>query len=411
MLTKENNELLTRVCGDAPMGKFMRSFWVPAIRSAALKPGGDPMHVRLFGEDYVAFRGESGQVGFFDEYCPHRRASLLTARNEDDSLVCLFHGWKFHVSGKTIDVPTEPEDRREHFCKKVPVKHFPVREAGGLVWVWLGEGEPAPFPEFEFNKLPESHVMVKVAKIKCNWLQVLETTVDSAHVSQLHQTWTRKVSATVSKTQFDTAPQYEIDPQPYGLRAGAIRKLPNGNQYVRISEFVQPWYSFIPKAPHENHVVAYAVPIDDENTAHGFIFYNTERPLTYEDKAIAERQFGIDPNNSDDNFYEYPVRTKENRWLQDRSKLDETFTGLYGVLVEDFVIVESMGPIADRTKEYLGSSDKFITSVRQHLLKAMRSIQAGETPVGLNGEVDYGSIRATNGELPPGEDWRNVPKY
>src|SRR5690606_25141732 len=113
---------------------------------------------------------------------------------------------------------------------------------------------------------------------------------------------------------------------------------------------------------------------------------NTERPLTYEDKAIAERQFGIDPNNSDDNFYEYPVRTKENRWLQDRSKLDETFTGLYGVLVEDFVIVESMGPIADRTKEYLGSSDKFITSVRQHLLKAMRSIQAGETPVGLNGE-------------------------
>ncbi|SDH25307.1 Phenylpropionate dioxygenase, large terminal subunit [Alteribacillus persepolensis] len=407
MLSKENNELLTRVTGDAPMAMFMKQFWVPAVRAGRLESGGEPVRVTLFGESYVAFRADNGQVGFFDEACPHRGTSLALGRNEDNALTCLFHGWKFDVSGQCVEAPTEPAERMESFCKKVPLKHYKVREAGGIVWVWLGEGEPTQFPDFEFNNLPESNLLIRIAEVDCNWLQILEGTLDSAHVSVLHKSWTEKVGATVSKTKYDLSPRYEIDPQPYGYRAGALRNMPNGDKYVRISEYVQPWYSFIPKSPEENHVGSMVIPIDDYRSVQWFVFYNYNRELTFEDAAIIERQFGIDPNNPVDNFYE---GSYEERWKQDRSKMKDHFTGLYGVLVEDYVINEGMGKIVDRSKEYLGSSDMLITRIRRHLLKGLKDMQEDKVPKGLDEEVDYFNIRSTNGVLPQEEDWRNTPK-
>lgn len=406
MLTQEQNELLTRVSNDAPMGKYMKMFWVPAVRSARLEPGGDPIRVRLFGKNYVAFRGDNGEVGIFNEGCPHRGVSLTTARNEDNALTCLYHGWKFHVSGKTIDAPTEPPERVAHFCKKVPLKSYPVREAGGMVWTYVGEGEPTQFPEFEFNTLPEDHVFVRIALINANWLQVLEGTIDSAHVSILHQESSKKVSAEVKKTLYDPSPRYEVDEQDYGYRAGALRKMPDGSQYVRISEFVQPAWSFIPKNPKEHHVAAFCVPIDDENTAQVFIFYNFNRPLTFEDAAVLQAQFGVDPTAPADNFYEGGSL----KWAQKREMLKNHFTGMYGVLVEDYIIVESMGPIQDRTQEYLGSSDSFITRVRRFLLNQVKAVQEGRVPKGLDKEIDYPGIRSTNAVMPADTDWRLAPK-
>ncbi len=407
MLSTENNDLLTRVTGDAPMARFMKNFWIPAIRSARLEKNGAPIRVRLFGHNYVAFRGEDGKVGILDEACPHRRVSLTLARNEDNALTCLYHGWKFDNQGNVIDAPTEPPDRVQAFCKKVPLKYYPSREAGGIVWTWIGEGLPTQFPDFEFNNLPDSHLLIRIAEIDCNWLQVLEGTVDSAHVSMLHQSWVEKVGATVSNTKYDLAPRYVIDKQPYGYRAGALRSMPDGSQYVRISEYVQPWYSFIPKAPHETHIGSFVIPVDDHKCVQWFVFYNYQRELTFEDVAVTERQFGIDPNNSPDNFYE---GSRNGRWDQDRTQLDKHFTGMYGVLVEDYIIAESMGPISDRSNEYLGSSDAFITKIRHHLLKALKDMDNGVTPLGLDQEIDYRSIRSTNGMLPADADWRTAPK-
>ena len=237
MLSTENNDLLTRVTGDAPMARFMKNFWIPAIRSARLEKNGAPIRVRLFGHNYVAFRGEDGKVGILDEACPHRRVSLTLARNEDNALTCLYHGWKFDNQGNVVDAPTEPPDRVQAFCKKVPLKYYPSREAGGIVWTWIGEGLPTQFPDFEFNNLPDSHLLIRIAEIDCNWLQVLEGTVDSAHVSMLHQSWVEKVGATVSNTKYDLAPRYVIDKQPYGYRAGALRSMPDGSQYVRTVSY------------------------------------------------------------------------------------------------------------------------------------------------------------------------------
>src|SRR5579875_1102333 len=190
MLTKEENELLCRVGPGTPMGEFLREYWVPALRSEALVADGAPVRVRLFGENFVAFRSTDGRVGFFDEGCPHRCTSLALARNEDNALTCIFHGWKIDVSGKVVEVPSEPPERRAEFAAKVRVRHYPVREAGTIIWVYLGRREQPPrFTDFEFTHLPASHVRAYRAIMHSNWLQGLEGQLDSSHVGIMHQSW------------------------------------------------------------------------------------------------------------------------------------------------------------------------------------------------------------------------------
>lgn len=188
-VSKADNDLMTRVEADAPMGQFLReNFWFPAGLSGQLISDGAPERVRLLGRSFVAFRSTDGRVGFFNEACPHRGASLALARNEDNALRCIFHGWKYSVDGKCVEAPTQP-DHQEAFCKTVPLKHYPVREAAGLFWVWLGSGEPKRFPEFEFTGLTGDRVRPIRQVLKFNWIQSVEGLVDSAHVAVLHQSW------------------------------------------------------------------------------------------------------------------------------------------------------------------------------------------------------------------------------
>src|SRR5689334_18715621 len=131
MLSKEQNEFLTRVGPATPMGEVLRQFWVPAVRSARLEADGAPVRVRLLGQDFVAFRDTNGQVGFMDEGCPHRGVSLALGRNEECGLRCIFHGWKFDVNGNVMETPSEPQGST--LASKVRVNHYPVREAGNVV--------------------------------------------------------------------------------------------------------------------------------------------------------------------------------------------------------------------------------------------------------------------------------------
>ena len=146
MTTRAENDLMTRIEGDAPMGRLMRAnYWMPFALSAHLVHGEAPMPVRLFGENYVAFRAEDGRIGFFDELCPHRRASLALGRIEGNGVRCIYHGWKLDVAGCVVEAPTQVA-RPEAFAARVPVVHFPVHESGGLAWVWLAGVEAPPFP-------------------------------------------------------------------------------------------------------------------------------------------------------------------------------------------------------------------------------------------------------------------------
>ena len=156
MLNQADNELLTRVGRGTAMGAMLREYWVPACRSAKLEPDGAPERVRLFGENFVAFRATDGRVGFMQEACPHRCASLALARNEGNGLRCIFHGWKFSVEGKCVDAPTEPRASATALPKACRSAAYPVHEAGGLVWVYMGEtATPPRFPDYEFTALPD----------------------------------------------------------------------------------------------------------------------------------------------------------------------------------------------------------------------------------------------------------------
>src|SRR5690242_20439361 len=160
MLSREDNELLTRVGAGTPMGNMLRRYWMPAVLSEDLPaPDCPPVRVKLLGEELVAFRDSSGRLGLLDEYCPHRLTSLFLGRNEECGLRCVYHGWKFDVDGNCVDMPNEPADSR--FKEKIRQVTYPTAEYGGIIWAYLGPADKKPdLPGHEFLRAPEDRKSV-----------------------------------------------------------------------------------------------------------------------------------------------------------------------------------------------------------------------------------------------------------
>jgi len=173
MLSREENELITRVTPGTPMGTAMRRYWIPALLAREIaEPDCPPVRVRLLGEDLIAFRNTEGRTGLLDEYCPHRRASLFFGRNEECGLRCVYHGWKFAVDGSCVDQMNEPDENQ--FEHKVRLTAYPTCELGGVVWAYMGPGEKIPpLPKFVWTQALESHRHVSKVIQECNWLQGL----------------------------------------------------------------------------------------------------------------------------------------------------------------------------------------------------------------------------------------------
>jgi len=185
MVTKLENERLTRVGAGTPMGETMRRYWLPALLSWELpEPDCPPVRVKLLGEELVAFRTTDGSIGLIEEFCPHRRASLWLGRNEENGLRCVYHGWKFDVTGQCIDQMNEPRQ----FCAKIKATAYPTYELSGVVWAYMGppEKQPAP-PKFEWTQMAPTHRAVSKVKEECNWLQALEGGIDTSHFTILHR--------------------------------------------------------------------------------------------------------------------------------------------------------------------------------------------------------------------------------
>jgi phthalate 4,5-dioxygenase oxygenase subunit len=394
MLKKEDNELLCRVGPGTAMGQFMREYWVPVLRSARLETAGAPVRVRLLGENFVVFRTADGRVGLFDEACPHRGASLTLARNEGDGLRCAYHGWKLGAGGDLLEVPTEQPARRAQFIARTALRHYPVREGGGIIWTFLGAHEPPEFPHFNFMDLPLDHVRVSVGIINGNWFQGLEGQLDSAHVGILHSDWVKK------SLYHDTGPRFLFDPQPYGYREAAVRKMPDGQHYVRVRDYAVPWYSFIPMGNRkDDHLLTVSVPVDDEHSAQWDVWYNFTRPV-----APFPRNA---PPNLDDNTV--GLGTAENGWGQDRQRMREgSWSGMAYLRFEDYAVAASQGPIVDRSREYLGSSDTSVNRARRLLLDAVRRFAKGEPAMGLDRPVAWGVMEAQDAIIAPDADWRDV---
>ena len=406
MLTREENELLCRVGPGTPMGEMLREYWTPALRSQALEADGAPRRVRLLGENFVAFRATDGRVGFFDEGCPHRCTSLALARNEDNALTCIFHGWKIDVSGRVVEVPSEPPERRTEFAAKVRVRHYPVREGAGIVWVYLGRrASPPRFYDFECNHLPPSHHFSIRAVMHCNWFQGLEAVLDSAHLGILHQSWMRRDDGTRRVAARNNGPKFEVMAAPYGLREAALRDLGDGTCYARIREVVLPYFSFIPAERPRPYYIICAIPIDDEWNAQWYIYYDPDKPISQEFIDARMKGTSGDCDNHCSN-----MGNADNLWHQDRRKMKEGhWTGLRTLQFEDFIVEEAMGPLVDRSREYLGSSDSIIIRVRRMMLQALRDYGAGRVSFGPDHDRDiYRRVRALAIRYPARQDWREM---
>jgi phthalate 4,5-dioxygenase oxygenase subunit len=392
MLTDADNALITRIGPGTPAGALLRRYWFPLAQSATLVAGDAPRRVRLLSENYVAFRATDGRVAVVAEGCPHRGASLALARNENCALQCLFHGWKIGVEGTVIDVPSEPPEHAAAFAAKVRVRALAVREAGGLVWAFAGAGEPSPFPAFEFTALPDDRIIILPVRSHANWVQMTEGQLDSSHVSHLHAS-SNVTQQLTDLIVVDGAPVYDVRLTTYGLQAAAERRS-NGSSYTRVTEFIMPSWTFIPPAarpgtPEYDGATAMIIcqmPVDDEHTISWYVLYNRDGPI----------------DRTADRGARYPgwhaalaAHDAADQWGQDRDKMRAGHqTGLPNLLAEDVAISESMGPIADRSREYLGSSDAAITRFRRVMIEAIRAHERGEIARGLDPGIDFNAIRS-----------------
>ena len=404
-MTREDNDLLTRVADGAPMGEMIRQhYWIPAIPSSKLDAGGRPYRVRLLGGDYVAFRAPDGAVGVLDERCPHRQASLALARNEDGGLRCIYHGWKTDATGSVVEAPNHAGDQQQ-FCKHVRVNRYQAVDRGGIVWVWLGKGDTAPkFPDLPFVDLPEHQRSVTSAEVPTNWVQGVEASMDSSHVGVLHESTTQITAGGGNQRLLMTkalAPKLEFEDRPYGYRYAAIRAMPDDKIYARVNNFVMPWYGVIcPPDANGPTTVFFSTPVDDVTHRAWFVHFNPNRELGMTVMSASPDVW---------NFPPLPPGTAADNWGQNRDLMKRGHqTGFPQHLgTEDFAMFISQGPICDRTQEQLCSADGAVLRVRNLLLKAVREHLAGKVPtLAENDDLDYSKVRSVGGVLPAGSDWR-----
>jgi phthalate 4,5-dioxygenase oxygenase subunit len=415
VLTRDENELLCRVEGDAPMGRLMRRHWMPALLTEEVAAAdGDPVPLRLLGEDLVAFRDTDGRVGVVDRYCPHRRASLVFGRNEECGLRCLYHGWKVDVDGNVLEMPSEPAG--SPMAQKVRHRAYPTHEHAGVVFVYMGPRETMPaFTPPPWAPTPEARCAIVKIVVDCNWAQVLEGAIDSAHSSTLHSTDMKPArvdSAKATKDQWlrpstDKAPRLAVDRGGYGFKYAAIRRpIVNASvsDYVRITVFVAPITVLIP--PNNLYNLANVnVPIDDTHTMFHFIAWTptADGEVDVEGwRKFCGAQVGIDVDRE-----WRKVRTLANRYLQDRQAMRlGDFTGIRGIPHQDIAMWETMGPITDRTHDRLGASDLAIVEFRRQMVEAAQAMRDRGEALGAGGE--WTSLRSFEGIVPKATDWRTL---
>jgi phthalate 4,5-dioxygenase oxygenase subunit len=412
MLAREDNERITRIGRDTPMGTAMRRYWIPALLAWELPaPDCPPVRVKLLGEELIAFRDTQGRIGLLDEHCPHRLVSLYFGRNEDCGLRCVYHGWKFDVDGQCVDMMNEPEELG--FAHKIRTTAYPTVELGGVIWAYLGPAERRPpLPKFAWTRAPATHLHVSKVIQETNWLQGLEGGIDTSHVPILHRTLSTD-STRPGFTPSDPfvrgkAPTLELDLTDYGYRYAGLRPLEDGSIHVRAYHFILPFHQIRPRRTGPGDFSGVAghvwVPMDDETTMVFNWEYSVTEPLSEEDRL--ERRLGNGPADVDQTTFRSRRNRANNYLLDRRAQKTETFTGIDGVNTQDRAVQESMGAVVDRSREHLGPADRAVIQARRLLLQAAKTVEAGGVPAGI--EPTYYALRPGEAVIPRDADWRDL---
>jgi nitrite reductase/ring-hydroxylating ferredoxin subunit len=410
MLPKEENELMCRVGPGTLMGNFIRQYWIPALMPADLdEADGRPRRLRLLGEDLIGFRDSSGRAGIMRHNCPHRGASLFFGRNEDNGLRCVYHGWKFDVDGRCVDMPNEPPE--SNFKDKVRALAYPCQERNGIIWTYMGPRDtPPPLPELMPNLNPDCRVWTRLEE--CNYMQALEGDIDTSHFGFLHAGHVQIDQLLFGSCDYYALKQrwarFESREHELGTSYAAIRPAEEGTEYWRMGHYMLPFYTI--NAPGvlgiKNSCIAW-VPLDDDNT---MVWNIGQQVLDPELSGIGGLKVGWIRQDPQGRFDPYaprqrgqpfvrqfeaqtsdwlgmyrPIANIDNDYLMDidLQRTGGTYTGLPNP-AQDPMAQETMGPIYDRSQEHLGTADMMIIRTRQKLLKAARGVDDGAAAPGVD---------------------------
>ncbi len=414
---------------------MLRRYWTPALLSVELADSGSPpVRVELLGETFVAFRDDTGRVGILDEACPHRCTSLVLGRVEDDGLRCIYHGWKFSVDGDVLDTPNWKTSRVKDSFR---AHAYPTREAAGIIWVYLGPPDKEPaFPAYQLFDFPEDEVQTLRFVANSNYVQIMEANLDSSHVGILHSDsmpFGTKSAAGEGMAErlfnageqdwetTDLAPVIEVQNTDSGFQFAALREAVTRSQtgyYTRTFSYVVPYLTVIPRGAW-----AFVVPVDDCRT-HYFMVYAGSDIMSVED-VLKFQGFDRATGNATQGSHSavaYVAPKPEERWRQDRDRMGgvmgasfdpeqgESYSGIEGVLMEDFAISAAMGTVVDRAKEHLVPADIGVIRMRRVLLDAIASVENGGDPVGVDA-TSSSTVSAADGFLPVDTPWQTLAPH
>ncbi len=425
------NERLTRVGPGTDGGELLRRYWQPVALLEELDAAVDPSmatrplkRVRLLGQDLILFRDEAGRLGLLDRDCPHRGADLAFARHEGDGIRCPFHGWKFDVAGRCLETPAEPLGST--LCQRVSQRSYPLQVVAGVVFAYLGpEDQPPPaLPAFDAFQAPASHSFAFKGLWRCNWLQAFEVGIDPAHTSFLHRFLEDAPLDGAYGRQFRSAAEGELDGERWPMtrvmrefhrpeirheavadgltRITTLRRISDERLHVRVTHAAFPSTFVIPLSQTIT-ITQMHVPLDDTNTCWYSFFTSFDAPL---DRATMRAQRAVHMTLPD----YAPLHGRHDDWSYDaREQRERTYLGMGedDINRHDQWACESMGPIQDRTREHLGSTDVVIMANRRQLLRAMDAVKAGQAPPLA---VDAAAAQALTGPhtidcFAPSEGW------
>lgn len=415
MLSQEENDLLTRTGPGTPGGNLLRRYWQAVALTEELPANGAPLPVRVMSEDLVLFRDDKGQLGLLGLHCSHRRADLSYGRVENGGLRCLYHGWLYDRHGNCLEQPCEPAEKR--FCEKVHHPAYPCEEHAGIIFAYMGPGEAPLFPAYEPFLAPSGHVLVTKIFHECNYFQANEGNLDPSHVSYLHRQGNvpknlkRPVKGSDGKLplalyEADMAPHIDAEETDYGVRIISTRQTEEDRTFFRVTNFIIPNKATIPgPMSGDGYNLYWHVPIDDTHHWRYDIVFRRSAPM--EEKDIQRNQEILDELGPD---YR-PLRNKANRYMQDRESMKTwSFSGMGRIFnVQDTAIVEGSGQIVDRTREFLGPSDRAIILARRQVLRAIREVEAGrEAPHAVHSQAKnrYPDLMVISEVITDGTDWQ-----
>jgi phthalate 4,5-dioxygenase oxygenase subunit len=411
---KDMMKTLVRTGPGTPTGTLLRRYWVPVLLSSEItEPDGPQVRVKIMGEQLLAFRDSEGRPGLISEFCSHRGASLFYGRNEDNGIRCSYHGLKFDILGRCVDVPQAPQ-----VCERMAITGYPCIERAGMVWAYLGPKDQQPEPPgVEWANLPDSHVFVSKRLQECNFLQAMEGGIDTSHVSFVHKfevdndPFHQGVKA-IDYIKKDGNVVFEIEKHDGGLTLYGRRNGEPDSYYWRVTQWIFPWYTLIP--PFGEHALGghVWVPIDDENCWAWSINFHVDKPLSAEERHHLEEGRGIHspyvPGTNVPGGSFRPLANKDNDYLVDRvaQKEKRSFSGVFGFSAQDASLQESMGPIQDHEQEKLLPSDRGIVMARRMLHEATVGLEQGQQPPGLTPRAQH--VRSAGVLLPKEQspqDW------